>query len=98
MKFNKTYLNQVKQDLVNDVAQSSYIVPYLIKSTGIYVKPTVKLQSTDIKVGLMKARRKNISQICIDYPDNPYSKLQEYFEQEVYTFLEAFPKYKEVIL
>lgn len=97
VNINKNYLDKVKQELVNTVAGTSSIVPEIFLSVTDMPKPTVPIDYSDEKTELRKQRRKDISQIWNDDPDNAVRLVREYHEQELSVFLIGFPQFIGVI-
>ena len=94
---NKKYLDNIKQELVNEVAGTPYIVPEIFMSVTDMPKPTVTVDYSEEKTELRRQRRKDISQIWNDNPDNAVTLVREYHERELSVFLIGFPQYIGVI-
>lgn len=97
MELNKEYLDEIKQELVDTVAGTSFIVPEIFLSVTDMPTPTVEIKHQDDKVTARFQRRKDISTIWNDYPNNAIRLVKSYHEKELLNFLEAFPEFKEVI-
>jgi hypothetical protein len=94
---NKSYFDKIKQELVNEVAGTPDIVPEIFMSIVDVPKPTVPIKHSKAKTELRKRRRKDISQIWNDNPDDAVRLVREYQEQELSAFLIRFPQYIGVI-
>ena len=98
MEFNKKYLDEVKQELVNTVAGTPYIVPEIFLSITDLPKPTVEINHHEEKTKLRYQRRKEVSQIWNDFPDDAIKLIRIFHEGELLTFLKEFPEFNKVIL
>lgn len=97
MELNKGYLDEIKQELVDTVAGTPFIVPEIFLSITDMPQPTVEIKHRDDKVTARFQRRKDISTIWNEYFDNAIQTVRSYHEKELLTFLEEFPQFNEVI-
>ena len=97
MELNKEYLDEIKQELVDTVAGTSFIVPEIFLSVTDMPQPTVEIKYQSDKVTARFQRRKELSNIWNNFPDDAISLIRIYHEGELLTFLNNFPQFAEVV-
>ena len=97
MELNKEYLDEIKQELVDTVAGTSFIVPEIFLSVTDMPQPTVEIKYQSDKVTARFQRRKEISNMWNNFSDDAISLIRIYHEGELLTFLNNFPQFGEVV-
>ena len=91
---NLEYLEKVKQDLVDDVESSPFIVPMLLSSVSVLPAPrNFVLEFHKDKVEKKIARRRELNKIVSSNKSDYMSLVKEYQEKEFLEFLKVFPNY-----
>lgn len=94
---NKDYLEKVKQELVDHVEGSSFIVPELLYSISDIPNPTsFVLEFHKDKLERKIARRKKLT--VATNSDDVLRSIREYQEEELMEFIKFFPKFKELVI
>jgi hypothetical protein len=96
IELNVDYIEEIKQELVNTVAESRYIVPEIFSRVCIMPIPTVETKYHTDKMELRRQRRKAQSEIWNESA-NPVQDVILYQIEELITFLDKFPQFQKVI-
>ena len=94
---NKKYLEKVKQELIDDIENSPFLIPDLLSSITTLPNPSnFVLEFHRDKVEKKIARRKEMTNILSSDVSDTMPIIREYQEKEFLEFLKAFPKYAQL--
>lgn len=94
---NKSYLIKVKQELVDRVEDSPFIIPELLNQTMSLPKPSEYIiEFHKDKLERKVNRRKEMTRIFSSDVSDYMPLIWEYLEKEFLEFLKAFPEYAQL--